>query len=307
VAGKIVVGTSSWADPGFVADWYPPGMAARDRLGWYAQRFEAVEVNSTFYAVPDVQTVARWSEVTPPAFTFDVKLHRLLSRHAAPPDSLPPGLREEVDVTARGRVRLTPEIEAALADRMIEAIEPLEHAGKLGALLLQLSPAFAPGEHSFDELDPLLERLAPRRVAVELRHRAWLSPSRLEETLDSLSERDVAHVCLDAPQGEHVTMMPAVDAVTRDDLAYFRLHGRNAEGYVSGRTVADRFGWVYSDEELEEVAGRVRGLSAQAADVRVMFNNNRSADAPSSARRFRELLGQDPGPEPERSAQRSLL
>ena len=83
MSGRILVGTSSWADPGFVERWYPPGMPARDRLSWYAQRFEGVEVNSTFYAVPEVRTVERWAQVTPAGFTFDVKLHRLLSRHAA--------------------------------------------------------------------------------------------------------------------------------------------------------------------------------------------------------------------------------
>src|SRR2546426_78188 len=68
MAGRIVVGTSSWADPGFVAEWYPPGLPARDRLPWYAERFEAVELNSSFYAVPDRGTVERWGEVTPPGF-----------------------------------------------------------------------------------------------------------------------------------------------------------------------------------------------------------------------------------------------
>src|SRR5919201_1537106 len=157
MAGRIVIGTSSWADPGFVERWYPPGMAARDRLAWYAERFEAVEVNSSFYAVPDLATVRRWVEVTPPGFTFDVKLHRLLSRHAASLDSLPPDLREGTQVSGRSRVVLTPKLEAALADALMEAIEPLERAGKLSALLLQLSPSFSPRAHDLDELEPLLE------------------------------------------------------------------------------------------------------------------------------------------------------
>src|SRR3954462_15867360 len=94
MAGRVVVGTSSWADPGFVEEWYPPGLPARDRLAWYAARFAAVEVNATFYAGPDTGPAARWVEQTPDGFTFDVKLHRLLSRHAAPLDSLPRDLRE---------------------------------------------------------------------------------------------------------------------------------------------------------------------------------------------------------------------
>src|SRR3712207_2969845 len=113
---RIAVGTSSWADPGFVEEWYPPGLPARDRLPYYAERFDAVEVNSTFYAVPDTGTVRRWAEVTPEGFTFDVKLHQLLSRHSAKLESLPPALREQAETTERGRVRLTPELEAAMAD-----------------------------------------------------------------------------------------------------------------------------------------------------------------------------------------------
>ncbi|HEY8867237.1 MAG TPA: DUF72 domain-containing protein [Solirubrobacteraceae bacterium] len=299
MTGTVVVGTSSWADPGFVADWYPKGMPARERLAFYAQRFEGVELNSSFYAVPGAATVARWVEVTPQRFTFDVKLHRLLSRHSAPLDSLPPDLRAGAQTTGRGRVVLTPALEAALADAIAEAIEPLEHAGRLSALLLQLSPSFAPKRNELSELDALIERLAPRRVAVELRHRGWVEGERAPETLAHLSDRGAAFVCVDAPHGDHLTLMPPVDAVTRDDLAYVRLHGRNAEGYLTGRTVAERFGWDYSDPELKGVRARVQGLAELAQDTRVMFNNNRGADAPTSARRMRELLGQDAGPPPD--------
>src|SRR5947207_7038060 len=88
MAGRILVGTSSWADPGFVAEWYPKGMPARERLPWYAERFDAVEVNSSFYAVPEVATVIRWAEATPGDFVFDYKLHKLLSRHSTEVESL---------------------------------------------------------------------------------------------------------------------------------------------------------------------------------------------------------------------------
>ncbi len=122
---------------------------------------------------------------------------------------------------------------------------------------------------------------------------------RVEQTLGWFSEHDVAFVCVDAPPGEHVPIMPGIDAVTRDDLAYLRLHGRNTEGYLHGKSVAERFAWRYSEDELEEVAERVRGLAEQAAEVHVAFNNNRDDDAPTAARRFRALLGQDPGPPPQ--------
>jgi uncharacterized protein YecE (DUF72 family) len=303
MAGRILVGTSSWADPGFVEEWYPPGMAARERLPWYAERFEAVELNSSFYAVPEQGMVDRWARATPPGFVFDVKLHRLLSRHAADIKSLPPDLRDDVEVNHRGRVRLTPELEMAVADRILEAITPLDQAGKLGAFLLQLTPAFSPEKHRLDELDALIERFAPHVVAVELRHRGWVSEKRAEATFAYLSERGAAFVSVDAPREEHVPIMPPIDAVTTDALAYMRMHGRDAHGYMHGKSVAERFAWDYSDEELEEIAGRVRAMAEEAREVHALFNNNRGADAPSAASRFRELIGQDPGPPPDAGQQ----
>jgi uncharacterized protein YecE (DUF72 family) len=305
--GTVHVGTSSWADPGFVEEWYPRGMAARDRLPWYAERFDAVEVNSTFYAVPDESTVKRWAAVTPPGFTFDVKLHRLLSRHAATLDSLPRELRDQARVTGpRGRVTLDAGLERAMAEATLAVVEPLREAGKLSTFLLQLSPSFTPHEHRLEELEPLLELLAPTPVAIELRRRAWVHEDRLEDTLRWYESAGAAWVCVDSPPGDAPTIMPPIDAVTRDDVAYLRAHGRNTEGYLKGQTVAERFGWKYSDDELQEMASRVRGLSELAGDVRTMLNNNRAADAPTSARRLKELLGQDPGPPPE-PAQGRLL
>jgi uncharacterized protein YecE (DUF72 family) len=302
MAGRILVGTSSWADPGFVEDWYPRGMAARDRLAWYAERFEYVEVNSSFYAVPAQETVARWAEITPKDFTFDVKLHRLLSRHSAGADSLLPELRTKAKTDERGRVILTPELQDLLVDTTLEAIEPLGEAGKLGPFLLQLSPAFSPRKHDLSELDPLAERLREPGLAIELRNRNWVEEERLEQTLDWYESHGVAFVCVDSPPGDNFQILPSIDAVTRRDVAYLRLHGRNTEGYLKGKTVAERFGWVYSDEELQEIAQRARTLAGDAHEVHVAFNNNRSSNAPDSARRFRELIGQDPGPPPDAPA-----
>jgi uncharacterized protein YecE (DUF72 family) len=304
--GRIVIGTSSWADPGFVEEWYPPGMPARDRLAWYARRFDAVELNSSFYAVPDPGTVARWAQVTPPDFTFDVKLHRLLSRHSADLKSLPPALREGAETSGRGRVVLTPRLEAALADAVLEAVEPLRQSGKLGAFLLQLTPAFGPQEHDLSELDGLLERLQPHTVAIELRNRGWVRDKRIEQTLGWYEDHGAAWVAVDAPPGDHVPIMPPIDAVTNPKLGYMRMHGRNTEGYLTGKSVAERFDWDYSDDELKEIGQRVEGMAEQAAEVHALFNNNRGADAPSAAQRFRMLMGQTDGPPPEEPREEQL-
>jgi uncharacterized protein YecE (DUF72 family) len=292
MGSPITVGTSSWADPGFVAEWYPEGLPARERLPWYARHFEGVEVNSTFYAVPALTTVRRWVEATPEGFRFDVKLHRVLSRHAAGLDSLPKALREGARTTGRGRVVLDDRLQDALLEATLEAVEPLAEAGRLSSFLLQLTPGFAPKTHRLDELRPVIERLAPHPVAIELRHRGWAEPRRLEDTLAWYEEAGAAWVAVDAPPGQQITIMPPVDAVTHPRLAYLRAHGRNTEGYTTKRTVAERFAWRYADDELNEIKVRAERMAELAPAVRVQFNNNRGSDAPVAATRFRELLGQ---------------
>jgi uncharacterized protein YecE (DUF72 family) len=298
MAGRILVGTSSWADPGFVKEWYPPKLPAKERLPWYAQRFELVELNSSFYAIPDRSTVHGWVEVTPPGFRFDVKAHRALSRHSAQIESLPPDLRERAETAGRGRVRLTPELETALAERLIEETAPLADAGKLGSYLLQLTPAFSPARHSLEELDGLVEAFGRYSLAVELRNRNWVDERRREATLDWFADRGVTYVTVDAPPADNFQVMPSLDAVTNTSVAYLRAHGRNTKGYLTGKSVAERFAWRYTDDELEEIAGRARTLAESAGEVHVAFNNNRGDDAPTAAQRFRALLGQEV-PEPD--------
>jgi uncharacterized protein YecE (DUF72 family) len=298
MAGRILVGTSSWADPGFVKEWYPRKLPAKERLPWYAQRFEFVELNSSFYAVPDRSTVHGWVEVTPPEFIFDVKAHRALSRHSAQIESLPPDLRERAETAGRGRVRLTPELETALVERLVEETAPLADAGKLGSYLLQLTPAFSPARHQLAELDRLVEAFRPHPLAIELRNRNWVDERRREVTLDWFADRSVTYVTVDAPPADNFQIMPPLDAVTNPSVAYLRAHGRNTKGYLTGKSVAERFAWNYSDDELEEIAGRARTLAESAGEVHVAFNNNRGDDAPTAAQRFRALLGQEV-PEPD--------
>src|SRR5436190_10383777 len=94
--GKILTGTASWTDPGFVADWYPQKLPASQRLRWYADHFDFVEVNATFYALPVERVVQRWCDETPSSFLFDIKLPKLLSRHSMQAKFLPPDLRSRV-------------------------------------------------------------------------------------------------------------------------------------------------------------------------------------------------------------------
>lgn len=298
MSARILVGTASWADPEFIRDWYPEKWPAQERLSFYAERFEMVELNSSYYAVPARQQIEDWNAATPEGFIFDVKLHKALSRHVAQRNSLPRDLQKLSPGAPKSKVTLTSELESALAQRIVQTVQPLTDAGKLGTFLLQLTPSFSPKNHRLDELSHLIEVLAPNRVAVEFRNRLWVDEQHMDESLAFLREHNASFVCVDTPREKHLTIMPAVDAVTAP-LAYLRLHGRNAKGYLSGKSVAERFNYNYSDEELEEVADRSHGLAREADEVHIVFNNNASDYAPVAARKLRELLGQNPGPPAE--------
>jgi uncharacterized protein YecE (DUF72 family) len=299
---KILVGTASWSDPGFVEHWYPKKMPAGDRLAWYAQHFEMVELNSSFYSVPDARLVERWCRSTPDDFVFDVKLHQLLSRHSANLKLLPPALQKKAEADAKGRVKLTAKIESAMIDEFRRPLEILRGEGKLGALLLQLSPGFSPRKHQLSELDDLLAGLADYRIAIELRNRNWVEGDNLESTLDFFRQHSATLVSVDAPAERHFTIMPPdLNAITNPALAYLRLHGRDARAYTTGKTVAARFNYDYSDKEISEVAGRARDLAKEAKEVHVVFNNNALDYAPHAALRMRKALGQMIPPTPRQT------
>jgi len=291
--GKIFVGTASWSDPGFIERWYPKKMPAGERLGWYAQHFDMVEVNSTFYSVPDPRMVERWCATTPDDFTFDVKLHQLFSFHSTPAKLLPPDLQKLAEANAKGIVKSTPELQKALLKIFLRSASIFQDAGKLGVFLLQLSPAFSPRKHELDELIPLIEMLTGYDLAIEFRNRNWAVGDRLESTIDFVRQRRAIFVNVDAPASDHFMVMPSdVDEVTNSKVAYLRLHGRNAKAYITGKTVAARFDYDYSESEIAEVAHRSRRLAKDARELHVIFNNNNLDYAPRAAVRLRNALGQ---------------
>ena len=293
MSGKILVGTASWSDPGFVKRWYPEKLSASDRLPWYAQHFELVEVNSTFYSVPEPRMVERWCAATPDDFTFDVKLHQLFSFHSTPAKLLPPDLQSHAETDAKGKVKPTLGIQAALLKIFLRGMATLRGAGKLGALLLQLSPAFSPRKHELNELEPLIQMLTDYELAIEFRNRNWALGDKLQSTIDFVRAHRAIFVNVDAPASDHFTVMPSdVDEVTNENLAYLRLHGRNAKAYVTGKTVAARFDYDYSDKEIAAVEKRSVKLAREARELHVIFNNNNLDYAPRAALRLRKALGQ---------------
>ena len=273
--------------------WYPKKLPAGDRLPWYAQHFDLVEVNSTFYSAPEPRMVERWCAATPNDFKFDVKLHQLFSFHSTSVKLLPPDLRSHVKTDAKGKVKPTHEAQEALLKIFLRASSIFRSAGKMGVLLLQLSPAFSPRKHELNELEPLIEMLNGYDLAIEFRNRNWVIGDQLQSTINFVRKHETIFVNVDAPASDHFTVMRSdVDEVTNSNVAYLRLHGRNAKAYTTGKTVAARFDYDYNEKEIAEVAERSRKLAREARDVHVIFNNNNLDYAPRAALRLRKALGQ---------------
>src|ERR671927_77064 len=109
MAATIRVGVCSWADETLTKVWYPKGISSgEERLRYYAERFDVVEANSTYYRLPDPGLVAKWAERTPEGFTMHVKAFGVMTRHPVKADVLPPDLREGVPVDDKGRVDRPP-------------------------------------------------------------------------------------------------------------------------------------------------------------------------------------------------------
>ena len=291
---SVHIGTASWQEPDFIKYWYPARLPKSKLLPYYAEHFSFVEVNGSFYGIPQGKVTTQWCHQTPDGFLFNVKLHRLLSRHATEAKFLPPELRPRAEIT-NGKVELTAKMEKLVAKKFIAGIEPLREANKLGALLLQLSPSFRPKRNKLDELDNILSLFEDFTVAVELRNRYWLTDEQTSETVHFFETRKVTLVSVDAPETEHFTAMPNIDFVTNSKLAYFRLHGRDSEAYVKGRTVQERFDYDYSDSELDEFTNRITAVADKAQKIHVVFNNNRHRFAPDAAVRLMKCLKNKPG------------
>jgi uncharacterized protein YecE (DUF72 family) len=220
-------------------------------------------------------------------------LHQLFSFHSTRAKLLPPDLQRRAETDARGNVKPTPALQEALLKTFLCSMSVFRRASKLGVLLLQLSPAFSPRKHELGELEPLIEMLSDYDLAIEFRNRNWAVGDQLELTSNFVRKHRAIFVNVDAPTSDHFMVMPSdVDEVTNWKVAYLRLHGRNAKAYVTGKTVAARFNYDYSDDEIAEVAGRSRELAREARELHVIFNNNNLDYAPRAALRLRKALGQ---------------
>jgi uncharacterized protein YecE (DUF72 family) len=291
---RVLVGTASWTDPTLLkSGWYPPSAkTAEARLAYYAERFDVVEVDSTFYAIPAERNAGLWVDRTPKSFRFDIKAFALFTKHAAATRGIPKAVREKLPAKARVYPKdVPPGCMDELWSMFSSALLPLESAGKLGAVFFQFPEWFVPSNENLGYLDEIGERLPGYRIAVEFRRRSWMDPpERAHRTLERLRALGYAYVCVDMPQGFD-SSMPDTTAVTSKSLAVVRFHGHNKKSWkAKGLSAAERFDYLYSKKQLAEWAPRIGALAGEAREVHAVFNNCYGDKAVRNASQMAALL-----------------
>jgi uncharacterized protein YecE (DUF72 family) len=268
----IRIGTQGWNYPAWVGPFYPPGTRPADFLSTYAKVFRIVEVDSTFYAVPDARAVRAWYERTPPDFTFALKMPK--------------------DVTHELRLTNADDLVNEFLDRAREL------GSKLGPILMQMGPDFAPEElAAIEHFVPTLPR--DLRFALEVRQSRWIRPDVLSRLLDVLARHEIALALSDGRWIRRETMLELAQRPTADFL-YVRWMGPDRDITDYSRIQFDRSQEIFAWAEALKHA-------ANTKEIYGFFNNHFAGHSPASARQMQLELGQEPIDPRTLSEQRSLF
>ncbi len=293
----IHVGTCSWTEKSLIQSgaFYPHDVkTAEGRLRYYASHFDTVEVDSTYYALPDKKNTSLWIDRTPDNFTFHIKAYGALTGHGINPRTLPKeifGMLPEKDKAAERAYIKETFLLKAIADRFKEALDPLASANKLGVLVFQYPPWFQYGKRNMDFIITSKELIDSKlSMAVEFRHGSWLTPDVQDSVFHFLGKYQITYVPADEPQYGSLATVPFIPHLT-SDIAYCRFHGRNKANWLKkGVETSLRYAYLYDDEELRKFASPLKSLDRQAKVTYAMFNNCHGGFAMKNGMRMKELI-----------------
>ncbi len=288
------IGTSGWNYPSGEGTWngifYPPSRRRQkgfDELAFYAEHFNTVEVNSTFYGQPRASVTRAWAERTPKTFEFSVKLYQKFTHPRMFTARLASGLPDDTPHEPALLDALAQPNEADL-DAFRRGIEPLASTGRLGALLAQFPASFKDSPASRDYLGGLLKALAGYPVAVELRHKTW--SDQIGETLALLNAFGAAWVQIDEPKFRFSIRQNYLPNVK--GFYYMRLHGRNAAQWWAHEKSEDRYNYLYSADELKEFTETAVAAKQLVNKLYLYTNNHFSAKSVANAAMIKQQLGE---------------
>ena len=267
----IRVGASGFSYEDWVGPVYPPGTKKEDMLAWYSRNLglPMVELNYTYYTQPAAKGTEGMLAHVPPGFTFVAKAHQSLTH--------------KIRDSAGGFIRDETAVETFLA-----GLDPMIQAGALVCVLAQFPMKFGKSRPGMEHIQWLAQKLAPVKLVVEFRNKAWVAPS----VFGFLKELGVGFCVVDEP--ELPGLVPFTPVATAD-IAYFRFHGRNEQWF--GVTAAQRHNYLYNELELRQFLGPIQKVAEQAKTTLLFFNNHFQGQAVRNALAMRQLLGLGATPE----------
>lgn len=268
---ELLIGCTGWGDHDTLYE--SPGSASR-KLQTYASHFPTVELDATFYAIPNEQTVQKWIKETPDTFQFVVKAYQGMTGHqrGENPYSTQKGMFDAFDI----------------------AMIPMRDAGKLAMILFQFPPWFTVTKDRVNLLRGIRERYRAYDLALEFRHESWFSNDMREKTLAYMREDQWIHSICDEPQAGGKSI-PFVPEPTSSEKSLIRFHGRNVAGWnypAKGEEWRDvRYLYDYNELELKQLAESIQEIHERVEHSCVIFNNNSGGHAAQNAKQLQDLLG----------------
>ena len=255
---EILIGTSGFYYDDWKGGFYPRETLKKDYLEYYASNFKVLELNSTYYRIPQARQSVEMIKRSSGRLEFVIKASRQLT-HEISEDSI------------KGFLPL-----------FIKGISPFMEEGLLGSVLLQFPQSFHYTSPNRFYLKSLIEALSPAPVSIEFRQKEWLK----DTVFETLTELGAGFVCVDEPPLP--SLIPPV-VINTSDHGYIRFHGRNEANWY-GTDSTRRYDYLYSGDELKEWVPKIRELSGRTKKLFVFFNNHAKAQAVTNARMLINLL-----------------
>ena len=256
----ILIGTSGFSYNDWKGDFYPHGMAPKNFLEYYSYYFNVIELNFSYYRIPQQDQIQLMLDQSGGRVEFVVKAFRQMTHENSGSDK----------------------ILSDIVSLFIKGISPLIEADKLGGILLQFPQHFHYTHKNRIYLKSLIESFQPLHVFVEFRQKEWLK----ESVYNSLTDLGAGFVCVDEP--DLPALIPPFGLST-SDTGYIRFHGRNSKNWY-GTDSTRRYDYLYSEMELEEWVPRIERMEKEIKKLFVFFNNHARAQAVDNARMLISLL-----------------
>jgi uncharacterized protein YecE (DUF72 family) len=258
--GLILIGTSGYDYQEWRDVFYPAGVRKDDFLAFYADQFNALELNFSFYSMPKAANLAKMAEKTSGKVKFSIKGNQEFTHH--------------IEVGHwRGVVK-----------EFRESLYPFLKEEVLLSVLLQFPQSFHYDRDRRLYLADLIREFGDVPLVAEFRHESW----QRQAVYDGLSERGVGLCLCDMPD---IRALPKFAPVVTGNVAYLRFHGKNKDSWY-GTNARDRYSYLYSDEELAAYAPVLREISSKAAVTQVYFNNHARGAATRNAKKMAALLSE---------------